>query len=124
MRIGELAARGGVSRRSLRYYEEQGLLEATRSSSGQRHYGDDHVRRVRLIQTFFAAGLTSSTIRELIPCMAFTPSDDVAAGALVVMQRERERLRYAVTEMNSAIHALNDLITSTANYSAAPRLSV
>ncbi|WP_300268233.1 MerR family transcriptional regulator [Microbacterium sp.] len=119
MRIGEVAARAGVSRRSLRYYEEQGLLEATRSSSGQRHYGEDHVRRVRLIQTFFAAGLSSSTIRELIPCMALTPSDVVAAGALVVMERERERLRGAVAEMNAAIDALDDLIASTASYSAA-----
>lgn len=77
------------------------------------------MRRVRLIQTFFAAGLNSATIRELIPCMALTPSDDVAAGALVVMQRERARLRAVVAEMNGAIDALDDLITTTATYGAA-----
>ena len=38
MRIGELAARSGVSVRALRYYEEQDLLISTRSASGQRHY--------------------------------------------------------------------------------------
>ena len=36
MRIGEVAERAGVSTRALRYYEEQGLLESDRTSSGQR----------------------------------------------------------------------------------------
>lgn len=34
MRIGDLAARTGVGIRSLRYYEEQGLLTSTRSGGG------------------------------------------------------------------------------------------
>ena len=37
----------GVSVRSLRYYEEQGLLAPTRSSSGQRHYLEADVERAR-----------------------------------------------------------------------------
>ena len=40
MRIGELSKRTGVSSRSLRYYEEQGLLTSSRSDAGQRHYSD------------------------------------------------------------------------------------
>lgn len=38
MRIGEVAAATGVSVRSLRYYEEQELLEAERSSGGHRNW--------------------------------------------------------------------------------------
>lgn len=63
MRIGDLAARSGVSVRSLRYYEEQDLLHSSRSSSGQRHYDEAAVQRVGLIQMFFAAGLSSKTIQ-------------------------------------------------------------
>jgi MerR family regulatory protein len=36
MRIGQLAERSGVSVRALRYYEEQGLLEADRTPAGGR----------------------------------------------------------------------------------------
>lgn len=100
----------------MRYYEQQGLLEARRSASGQRLYDDEHVVRVRLIQTFFAAGLTSATIRELIPCMAVSPPAAVARDAQVVMERERVRLSDAVHEMNAAIKALDELILSTAAY--------
>jgi DNA-binding transcriptional MerR regulator len=69
MRIGELATRSGVSVRALRYYEEQGLLAAARSDSGQRHYPEPAVDRVQLIQMLYGAGLSSRTIVELLPCV-------------------------------------------------------
>lgn len=69
MRIGELAAATGVSTRALRYYEEHGLVAARRSPGGQRHYPPDTVERVRWIQALFAAGLTSRTVVELLPCV-------------------------------------------------------
>lgn len=56
MRIGELASRAGVSVRSVRYYEEQGLLTSVRSPSGQRHYTEDQVERVGFIQRMYTAG--------------------------------------------------------------------
>ena len=69
MRIGELAAATGVSARSLRYYEEQGLLGSERSTGGQRNYPDAAVERVELIRTLLSAGLSSTTIYEVLPCI-------------------------------------------------------
>ncbi|MEV8345182.1 MerR family transcriptional regulator [Streptomyces niveus] len=69
MRIGELARRTGVTTRALRYYEEQSLLTAERSASGQRHYAETAVDRIRLIRQLYAAGLSSKTIAELTPCV-------------------------------------------------------
>jgi len=69
MRIGELSTKTGVSVRALRYYEEQGLLTAERSESGQRHYGDKAADRVRLIQQLYAAGISSASILEMLPCL-------------------------------------------------------
>jgi DNA-binding transcriptional MerR regulator len=123
MRIGEVAERAGVSRRSLRYYEQQGLIEVRRSPSGQRLYEEDHVRRVRLIQTFYAARLTSATIAELIPCMERSPSRVVAQRAQVVMERERSRLRVAMQELSAAVAALDGLIDATAAHQPGLRSS-
>lgn len=66
MRIGEVARRAGVSVRALRYYEEQDLLRAERSSGGQRRYPDSAVDRVQLIQQLYAAGLPSRSVREVL----------------------------------------------------------
>lgn len=109
MRIGELSARTGASRRSLRYYEQQGLLVSTRSPSGQRYYDDDHVQRVALIQTFLAAGLSSRSIAQMVPCMS-EPSADGARRALAVMNQERGRLTSAIDSLTAAREALDHLV--------------
>lgn len=70
MRIGELAAKAGVSVRALRYYEEQSLLASERSPGGQRHYPDSAVKHVHLIQEMYQAGLPSKSIAEILPYLA------------------------------------------------------
>lgn len=68
MRIGELSKAAGVSTRSLRYYEEQGLLTSHRRPNGYRDYGEEAVRQVAFIQDLYSAGLPSEIIREILPC--------------------------------------------------------
>lgn len=70
MRIGELAAATGASARSLRYYEQLGLIVSDRSASGQRHYDAAAADRVRLIRSLLAAGLNSSAIADVLPCIS------------------------------------------------------
>ncbi|NGO72901.1 MerR family transcriptional regulator [Streptomyces boncukensis] len=68
MLIGELSRRTGVSRRLLRYYEAQGLLEAERGANGYREYGEESVVTVRRIRALLRAGLSTEVIREVLPC--------------------------------------------------------
>jgi DNA-binding transcriptional MerR regulator len=117
MRIGELSARTGASRRSLRYYEQQGLLTSTRSASGQRCYDDDHVARVALIQKFLAAGMSSRSIAEMVPCMV-EPSQERARRALTVMDQERARLTSTLNSLAAAREALDYLIDDNLAYLA------
>ncbi|MGP4012153.1 MerR family transcriptional regulator [Streptomyces sp. 4N124] len=111
MRIGELASRAGVSVRSLRYYEEQGLLASARSSSGQRHYTEDDVDRVMFIQRLYAAGLSSSTIAELLPCR-YAPSEENSDAALERMAQERDRLSEHIADLIRTRDALDGLIVT------------
>lgn len=69
MRIGELAEASGVSVRSLRYYEANGLIRSARTPGGWRDFDTAVVERVVTIQHLFAAGLHSTTIHELLPCL-------------------------------------------------------
>ncbi|MFE9096920.1 MerR family transcriptional regulator [Streptomyces sp. NPDC007264] len=109
MRIGELASRAGVSVRSLRYYEDQGLLTSTRSTSGQRHYRDEDVERVAFIQRLYAAGLSSRTITELLPCVD-SPSEENSDAALERMAQERDRLSAHITDLVRTRDALDALM--------------
>ncbi|WP_369268866.1 MerR family transcriptional regulator [Streptomyces sp. R11] len=111
MRIGELAARAGVSVRSLRYYEEQGLLSSTRSASGQRHYTESHVERVTFVQRMYAAGLSSRTISELLPCVD-SPSEETSDAALERMAEERDRLSEHIEDLIRTREALDTLMAT------------
>jgi DNA-binding transcriptional MerR regulator len=111
MRIGELAARAGVSVRSLRYYEEQGLLTSVRSTSGQRHYTDAEVDRVLFIQRLYAGGLSSRTIAEVLPCVD-KPSEEHTEAALERMAQEREKLSAHIDDLIQTRDTLDALMAT------------
>ncbi|MEU3302481.1 MerR family transcriptional regulator [Streptomyces sp. NPDC006678] len=123
MRIGELAARAGVSVRSVRYYEEQGLLTSTRSASGQRHYTDSEVERVTFIQRLYAAGLSSRTIVELLPCVD-SPSEEHSDAALERMIQERDRLSDHIAELIRTRDALDQVMAAAQAHRESLRAAV
>ncbi|MFI9535695.1 MerR family transcriptional regulator [Nocardia fusca] len=120
MRIGELAARTGASIRSLRYYEEQGLLTSTRSASGQRHYTADQVERVEFIQRMYAAGLSSRTVAEVLPCVE-SPSEETSDAAMARMEQEKDRLSAHIDELIRTRDALDRLMAVNREHRASLR---
>ncbi|WP_265444859.1 MerR family transcriptional regulator [Flexivirga meconopsidis] len=68
MQIGELARECGTSTRTLRYYEQHGLLQSERDTNGYRRYGTDAVLTVRQIRALLRAGFSTAAIAELLPC--------------------------------------------------------
>jgi len=49
VRIGEVARKYGISNRTLRYWEEVGVLKSTRTENGYRYYDDENVARINQI---------------------------------------------------------------------------
>lgn len=67
MKIGQLATTTDVSVKTLRFYEDRGLLpEPARTPSGYRDYPDDAIARVTFIRTAQAAGLKLAQIGEIL----------------------------------------------------------
>jgi len=112
MRIGELAATTGVSVRALRYYEEQGLLAAERTPSGQRVYPPAAPDRVQLIQQLYAAGLPSRTILDLLPCVDAGVSTPESLARLTA---ERDRIDRQITGLLATRDRLDAVITIAAD---------
>ncbi|ROR91100.1 MerR family transcriptional regulator [Nocardioides aurantiacus] len=105
MRIGELAERSGVSARSLRYYEQHGLLSPRRNRAGHRTYVASDVDRVVEIQELFAAGFCSAGVREVLPGVLDPASGDLARlGAR--MQEARIRLQRELREVERELEVL------------------
>ena len=69
MKIGELANQTGVSIRSLRYYEQQGLLTPVRQENGYRDYSPLAEEQVRTIQFYLGLGLSTEQIAGFLQCV-------------------------------------------------------
>lgn len=106
--VGKVAEASNVSTRSIRYYEEQGLLESQRTESGHRRFTPETVDRVILIQRLFAAGLTSREIEPVLPCMV----DESARTPLLVdvLREYRERVAQEVRKQRETVRMLDEVI--------------
>ncbi|TVT19886.1 MerR family transcriptional regulator [Amycolatopsis rhizosphaerae] len=113
MRIGELARRTGVSERSLRYYEQQGLLASERTPGGHRDYPEAAVDRVIRIQELFAAGLHSKKIAQLLPCIRDAdggPSEIADRKLVDDLTREQQRIDAMIADLMRSREVLGDVI--------------
>jgi DNA-binding transcriptional MerR regulator len=67
VRIGEVAEATGTTTKTLRFYEQTGLLPAAeRTAAGYRRYGPDVVERLHFIRRGQVAGLTLAQIRAIL----------------------------------------------------------
>ncbi|HEX7353092.1 MerR family transcriptional regulator [Brachybacterium sp.] len=106
--IGDLSSHTGVSHRSLRYYEEQGLLASQRTPAGHRRYDPEAVDLVLLVQRLFAAGLTSTEIRPVLP--GLVDENSRTEGLVAVLREHRERLQRETDRQLDTIDILDEVI--------------
>ncbi len=93
--IGKLAQETGASVRSIRHYDEQGLLKSYRTCNGYRAFPRAAVAQVRQIQRMIATGFSLAEIRAFPDCMlmiegASTCSEitEMQRGRLVSIERQ------------------------------------
>ncbi|SEC61665.1 DNA-binding transcriptional regulator, MerR family [Pseudomonas frederiksbergensis] len=83
MRIGELAQASAVSRDTLRFYEQRGLIAAQRSANGYRDYPVDMVQLVQYIKTAQRLGFTLGEIGNSVAAIGQSPDPDSAITQLL-----------------------------------------
>ncbi len=100
IRIGQLAELSGVSVRSLRYYEELGLIKpAAHSQGGFRLYSEDELRKVDVINYLKELGLTLSEIQEIFNARKVNKSDREILNLIIKMLYEKLKLTEAKIEV-------------------------
>ncbi len=117
LKIGDFAKLANTNLRTLRYYEELGLLQpATRSQGGFRYYRESEIHRVALIHHFQALGLHLDRIRELMASRAAGEEREVYLARVRDVLQEHDKLlsqKVAVLEaqrakVSQAVHKLNE----------------
>ena len=105
--IGQVSARSGIAPSALRYYEQQGLVSATRTSGGARRYPRSVLRRLAFVRAAQNVGLSLAEIRN---ALATLPDDrpPTARDWARLSRGWRDRL----DEQIAALTQLRDGLTS------------
>ncbi|WP_069884522.1 MerR family transcriptional regulator [Streptomyces luteocolor] len=106
MKIGEASRLSGVSARSLRYYEDEGLIVPGRSGNGYRDYCSSTIDRVHVVRSLLESGLSVRLIKEVLPHLG-AGTDDVCAEFLHEVQAYRDRLARRIAGLSARQEALD-----------------
>jgi DNA-binding transcriptional MerR regulator len=100
--IGEIAKKLDMSQRTIRYYEEIGLLNSIkRVEAGRRVYTDMDLRRLKLIKRLKIMGMTLSEMQELEAMWTIEKSTDKVLGRLLeLMSNQLRRLDDRIADLN------------------------
>ena len=112
--IGKLASLTSVSNDTLRYYEQEGLIEpAGKSPAGYRLYDSDSTRRIRFIRHAQNCGFTLAEIRDLL---ALRGRDKACCGDVRTRAVEKKlQIEGKIRAMKAMSKALDQLIAECAN---------
>jgi MerR family redox-sensitive transcriptional activator SoxR len=105
--IGEVASRSGIAPSALRYYEDQGLIGATRTAGGARRYPRSVLRRLAVIRAGRNVGLSLPEIRAALETLPSGRPPTAADWA-----RLSEGWRDRLDEQIAALTELRDGLTS------------
>ena len=109
VRIGELASSGDVSTKTIRYYEQIGIVDAPpRTSSGYREYGDDAVERLRFIRSAQRVGLSLGEIGGIIEIRSRGSAP--CAHVLALISEHVGEIDQRIQDLQSMKAALNSLL--------------
>jgi Cu(I)-responsive transcriptional regulator len=106
MNIGEAAASAGLPVKTLRYYEEIGLVLPGRMANGYRDYGENHVHKLRFVQRARSLGFSVEDCRSLLSLY-----EDRNRASSEVKALAKDRL----TELDRKLAELEEMRRTLAN---------
>lgn len=103
MKINEVEAQVGITKKNIRFYEEQGLLSPPRGANGYREYGEAEVETLRRIRLMRKLGVPLEEIRRM-QAGEWTVGDGMRRH-LVTLERQRKN----VEQSEELCRSLKDL---------------
>lgn len=112
MRIGELSAATGVPTRSIRFYEDRGILpEPKRTAAGYRDYDGPAVQRLRFLRAAQEAGLTLTEIQGIIAIR--DDGDAPCTHTRELLESKRDEVTDRLRQLTGLLDELDRLIESS-----------
>ena len=99
MNVGEAARRAKLPAKTLRYYDEIGIVSPGRAASGYREYTDADVHRLRFVQRARGLGFSIEDCRALLSL--YVDEHRASREAKRVVEHQLETIDRKVAELES-----------------------
>ena len=109
MKIGELAKQSGLSAHTLRYYEKQGLIEASaRTDSNYRLYSQADLSTAKFIKRSREMGFSIEEVSVFLSIRADKPAH-ICSDAKDIAQQKIKEVEQKIAELTTVLSALHKL---------------
>lgn len=108
MNISQMAAKTGLPPKTIRYYEEIGLITPDRGANGYRVFSDQHLHKLAFLGRARALGFSIEDCRTLLALY----EDDTRASADVkaIAQQHLAAINDKITQLQSMADTLSHLV--------------
>lgn len=130
MQINEVIQYVNLSKRAVKYYEEQGLFQVEKDRNGYRNYTEDHIRTLKEISVYRKLGISIQDIKMLLhsedkhllkdiyveKCKALQDSQKELEALDAFIQDHDVNRIYEAVDYQTAAQAIQDMIPGFYGY--------
>lgn len=112
MNIGDTAQQSGLPTKTIRYYEEIGLITPARGANGYRDFSTEDVHKLRFIARGRALGFSVEDCRQLISL--YEDQDRASESVKRIAQNHLAEIQTKMAELQAMQDTLTELVTQCA----------
>lgn len=116
MNIGELSSATGVSKSTIRYYEDQKILIPERNENGYRNYTIENLKDFRLISALKKSGLSLKDIQQMISLKNSETSSECKEDISLFIEKQVNLVSESLnmlTKVNQVFQKINEIVTTS-----------
>lgn len=110
MKIGEASEQSGLPAKTIRYYEDIGLVQSDRQENGYRDYGKQDIHKLRFLQRSRGLGFTVEQCRTLLSL--YGDPDRSSADVRALAEAHLEEIERKIRELAGMRDTLSHLVKS------------
>jgi len=108
MNIGQASERSGLPVKTIRYYEEIGLVRPARNENGYREFPDSELQRLKFLQRARSLGFSIEECRELLSL--YEDRNRASADVKEITKAKIREIDRKIEELRSLKKVLTDLV--------------
>ena len=108
MNIGEASTNSGLPAKTIRYYEDIGLISPDRAENGYRDFSETHMHKLAFLSRARSLGFTIEDCRTLLSL--YEDTDRASADVKIMAREHLDKMAHKITELEAMQATLSELV--------------